>query len=76
MRLCPLTAEELAPLGMPGLYEATGGNPRFVTDASTNGKPLELSSSLTETLLVQLRAEGSEVYRMLLTASVLEQRTT
>jgi DNA-binding SARP family transcriptional activator len=73
MRLCPLTAEDLAPLGMPGLYEATGGNPRFVTDASTSGKPLELSSSLTDTLLAQLRAEGSEVYRMLLTASVLEQ---
>jgi hypothetical protein len=73
MRLCPLTIEDLAPLGMPGLYEATGGNPRFVTDASTNGKPLELSSSLTDTLLAQLRAEGSDVYRMLLTASVLEQ---
>jgi DNA-binding SARP family transcriptional activator len=73
MRLCPLTAEDLAPLGVPGLYEATGGNPRFVADASTNGKPLELSSSLTETLLAQLRSEGSEVYRMLLTASVLEQ---
>jgi hypothetical protein len=73
MHLHPLTAEDLAPLRMPGLYEATGGNPRFVTDASTNGGPLELSSSLADALLAQLRAEGTEVYRMLLTASALEQ---
>jgi len=73
MRLHPLTAEDLAPLRMPGLYEVTGGNPRFVTDASTNGGPLELSSSLTDALLAQLRAEGNEVSRMLLTASALEQ---
>jgi hypothetical protein len=38
-----------------------------------NGKPLELSSSLAETLLSQLRAEGDDVYRTLRTASLLEQ---
>ncbi|HSC90201.1 MAG TPA: BTAD domain-containing putative transcriptional regulator [Gaiellaceae bacterium] len=73
VRLCPLSAEELAPLSMPGLHEATGGNPRFVTDAVANGKRLELSSSLSETLLAQLRAEGRRVYRTLLTASLLAQ---
>jgi DNA-binding SARP family transcriptional activator len=74
VHLCPLTADELAPLGKPGLHEATGGNPRFVTDAlAGDGKPLELSTSLADTLLAQLRAEGPEVYRMLRTASLLEQ---
>ena len=74
VHLCPLTADELAPLGRPGLHEATGGNPRFVTDAlAQDGKPLELSSSLAETLLAQVRAEGDDVYRTLRTASLLEQ---
>ena len=73
VRLCPLTAEDLAPLGIPGLYETTGGNPRFVADAIANGKSLELSSSLAETLLAQLRAEGRTAYRTLLTASLLDQ---
>lgn len=69
--LCPLTEEELAPLGVPRLHETTGGNPRFVTDALANGKRLELSTSLTETLLGQLRAEGPRVHRILLVASLL-----
>src|SRR5439155_13707074 len=33
VRLEPLTAAELAPLGIPDLFESTGGNPRFVTEA-------------------------------------------
>ena len=69
--LGPLSAEELEPLGIPRLYETTGGNPRFVTDALANGKQLELSSSLTETLLAQLRGEGRRAYRILLAASLL-----
>jgi DNA-binding SARP family transcriptional activator len=74
VHLCPLTADELAPLARPGLHEATGGNPRFVTDAlAQDGKPLELSRSLAETLLAQVRAEGDDVYRTLRTASLLEQ---
>lgn len=71
--LCPLTAEELAPLGISGIYEATGGNPRFVTDTIASGKRLELSDSLTEALLSQLRAEGRYAYRILRTASLLAQ---
>jgi len=73
LELCPLTAEELAPLGISGIYEATGGNPRFVTDTVASGKRLELSDSLTEALLSQLRAEGRHAYRILRTASLLAQ---
>jgi DNA-binding SARP family transcriptional activator len=73
VQLSPLTAEELAPLGIPGLHEATGGNPRFVTDAITSGRRLERSSSLTETLLAQLRAEGNRVFGTLRTAALLDQ---
>jgi DNA-binding SARP family transcriptional activator len=69
--LGPLTAEELGPLQVPGLYETTGGNPRFVTHALAGGKRLELSSSLSETLLAQLRTEGRRAYRILLAASLL-----
>jgi DNA-binding SARP family transcriptional activator len=71
--LYPLTAEDLAPLGILGLLESTGGNPRFVTEALANGKRLELSSSLKETLLTQLRGEGRRAYRILLAASLLVQ---
>ena len=74
VHLSPLTVDELAPLGRPGLHEATGGNPRFVMDAlAQDGKRLELSSSLAETLLAQIRGEGDDVYRTLRTASLLEQ---
>jgi DNA-binding SARP family transcriptional activator len=73
VQLEPLTAGELAPLGMPALHESTGGNPRFVTDVIANGDGPELSTSLAEVLLAQCRAEGPWSYRILLAASVLEQ---
>jgi hypothetical protein len=73
VRLEPLTAADLAPLGMPALHESTGGNPRFVTEAVANGGSGELSSPLAEALLAQCRAEGAWAYRMLMTAAVLEQ---
>jgi DNA-binding SARP family transcriptional activator len=71
IRLCPLTAVELEPLGVPGLHETTGGNPRFVTHALAGEGQLELSSSLSETLLAQLRSEGRRAYRILLASSLL-----
>jgi predicted ATPase len=37
VRLEPLTPSELAPLGIPGLRERTGGNPRFVAAAVRGG---------------------------------------
>jgi DNA-binding SARP family transcriptional activator len=73
VRLEPLTPAELAPLGIPDLHESTGGNPRFVTDAITNGRNGKLSAALAEPLLAQLRAEGASRFRVLAAASVLEQ---
>jgi DNA-binding SARP family transcriptional activator len=73
VRLEPLTAAELAPLGMPDLHETTGGNPRFVQEMIANGDSAEPSNELAEMLLDQSRAEGPWAYRILLAASVLEQ---
>ncbi|MGH2921266.1 MAG: hypothetical protein ACRDKU_04275, partial [Gaiellaceae bacterium] len=69
----PLTATELAPLGVPELHESTGGNPWFVAEAVSNGHGGELSANLAEALLAQLRAQGDSAYRVLVAASVLEQ---
>jgi predicted ATPase len=69
----PLSPDELAPLGIPGLYESTGGNPRFVTETLANGRPAALSPTLTEALLAQCRGEGTWGYRVLVAASVLRQ---
>src|ERR671919_713692 len=73
VRLEPLTATELAPPGVPELHESTGGNPRFVAEAVSNGHGGELSANLAEALLAQLRAQGDSAYRVLVAASVLEQ---
>jgi hypothetical protein len=69
----PLTAADLAPLGITGLHDSTGGNPRFITDAIANGSHRTLSSTLSEALLDQCRVEGSKAYRILVAASVLDQ---
>jgi len=69
----PLTADDLAPLGLPDLHAATGGNPRFVSDAVRNGSQPELSAALAHTLLDQCRAEGAQAHRILLAASALDQ---
>jgi DNA-binding SARP family transcriptional activator len=69
----PLSPDELAPLGIPGLYESTGGNPRFVTEALANGHSAALSPTLTEALLAQCRGEGTWGYRVLVAASVFGQ---
>jgi DNA-binding SARP family transcriptional activator len=69
----PLTANDLAPLGVPELHARTGGNPRFVGDVVANGGQAELSATLSHALLDQCRAEGAQAYRILLAASVLEQ---
>jgi len=73
LRLEPLSHNDLAPLGMPDLYESTGGNPRFVTEALANGSPTGTSTTLTEALLAQCRAEGAWSYRVLIAASLAEQ---
>jgi DNA-binding SARP family transcriptional activator len=68
----PLGAEVVDPLGIPGLYEATGGNPRFVAEAMRTGE-VAPSKSLVEALTAQCRAEGLWGCRILSTASLLEQ---
>jgi DNA-binding SARP family transcriptional activator len=72
VRLEPLTAADLAPLGLTELIETTGGNPRFVAEIA-NGETAELSTELSEALIGQCRAEGPWAYRILAAASVLEQ---
>jgi DNA-binding SARP family transcriptional activator len=72
VRLEPLSADDLAPLGMPELHEATGGNPRFVTEALANAGAAIPSRTLSEALLAQCRAEGPWAHRVLSAAAVLE----
>jgi DNA-binding SARP family transcriptional activator len=73
VQLEPLTATELAPLGIPDLLEATDGNPRFVTAAVAHGNRSGLSAAVAELLLDQCRAEGAWSYEVVCAASVLEQ---
>jgi DNA-binding SARP family transcriptional activator len=73
VRLEPLTAAELAPLGLPDLHCVTGGHPYAVADALANGRPERPSRTLTEALLAQCRAEGPRAYRILVAAAVLDQ---
>ena len=73
MPLEPLTEEELAPLAIPGIYESTGGNPRFVAEAVRCGRRAAPSRSLVDALVAQCRAEGPWACRVLSAASLLEQ---
>ncbi len=72
VRLAPLTATDLAQLGISDLHEATGGNPRLVSAVLASGNEATLTSALSETLLAQCRAEGARAYRILVAASALE----
>ncbi len=71
VRLAPLTVADLAPLGIPELHDATGGNPRFIAERIATGDPVP-TGTLVETVRAQCRAEGARSYRLLLAASVLE----
>jgi DNA-binding SARP family transcriptional activator len=73
VRLSPLTPADVAPLAVPDLYEATGGNPRFVAAAVTSGSYGEFPATLAETLLARCRSEGAAAYSVLLAAAALEQ---
>jgi len=59
-------------LGIPELYELTGGNPRFVAEAMRTGEAGP-SKGLVEALIAQCRAEGLWGCRILTTAALLEQ---
>jgi DNA-binding SARP family transcriptional activator len=73
LHLQPLTAADLAPLGVPDLHASTEGNPRFVAQAMAADDGGGLHTALAETLLAQCRAEGAWGYRVLLAASALKQ---
>lgn len=68
----PLDAVDVSRLGIPDLYELTGGNPRFVAEAMRTGEAAP-SRSLVEALIAQCRAEGLWGCRILTTAALLEQ---
>lgn len=68
----PLDANDVDQLGIPNLYETTGGNPRFVAEAMRTGEAAP-SKSLVEALIAQCRAEGLWGCRILTTAALLEQ---
>jgi DNA-binding SARP family transcriptional activator len=67
-----LEREDVDRLGIPELYERTGGNPRFVAEAMRTGEAAP-SKSLAEALIAQCRAEGLWGCRILTTAALLEQ---
>ena len=73
LRLEPLTRDDLEPLGIPGLHQSTGGNPRFVTEALANECQADRSQTLSDALVAQCRAEGAWGHRVLVAASLLEQ---
>ena len=73
VRLEPLTSEELEPLAIPGLYNSTGGNPRFVTEVIRSGDAAGVSQTLADALVAQCRVEGAIGCRVLVAASILEQ---
>ena len=70
--LDPLDPEDVNRLGIPDLYEMTGGNPRFVAEAIRTGEAAP-SKNLVEALIAQCRAEGLWGCRILTTAALLEQ---
>jgi len=73
LRLEPLTSAALAPLGMPGLHERTGGHPRFVQEELSRPHRESPSSTLAEALVNQCRAEGPFGFRVLVAASLMAQ---
>ena len=73
VRLEPLTSAALAPLGMPGLHERTGGHPRFIQDELSRSHRATASSTLAGALVAQCRAEGPFAFRVLVAASLMPQ---
>jgi hypothetical protein len=67
-----LEREDVDRLGIPELYERTGGYPRFVAEAMRTGEAAP-SKSRAEALIAQCRAEGLWGCRILTTAALLEQ---
>ena len=74
IRLDTLTTADLAAVNVPGLFEMTGGHPRFIADSlSDKERPPTRTRSLADALRAQCLAEGDDAYRILSTAAVLDQ---
>jgi hypothetical protein len=73
IKLEPLSAADLAPLGLPNLHDWTGGVPRLVVEEMEGGRLPYPSPSLVEALLERCRAEGEDAFRVLVVASLFEQ---
>jgi DNA-binding SARP family transcriptional activator len=73
IHLEPLSASDLAAVGLEELHESTGGDPRLVAEALANGRAASPSETLTEALLAQCRAEDDWAFRVLVASSVVEQ---
>ena len=73
LALEPLSPVDVASFGFETLYELTGGNPRFIVAALTEGNLTQLSPTLTEMILGRCRDLGPATYRVLVTAAALPQ---
>jgi PAS domain S-box-containing protein len=71
--LSPLSPEELGEAGLADLHAATRGHPQFLAATLASGDRGQVLASLADVLLARCRAEGSEVYSLLLCASALDQ---
>jgi DNA-binding SARP family transcriptional activator len=70
-RLMPLEPHDLNQLGIPDLYERTGGHPAFVAAELAEDRQARQSLALEDILNSCCRAEGAFTYTLLLAASVL-----
>ena len=73
VRLEPLSSAALAPLGVPGLHERTGGHPRFIQEELSVAHRAAPSTALADALVAQCRAEGPFGFRVLVAASLMDQ---
>jgi DNA-binding SARP family transcriptional activator len=73
LQLEPLSPDDLVHLGITGLHDTTGGNPRFVIEALASGEETGPSRALAAALIAQCRAEGTWSCQVLTSAALLEQ---
>lgn len=72
MELQPLTSGEVAPLGVPGLHDKTGGNALLIVEyvrALADGE--EMPAGLRDAILARSRSAGPAAHRLLAVASIL-----
>ena len=67
----PLTPDDVAPLGITGLHERTGGNPLFVVErlrAATEGAEDQIPDTLRDLIVARCRRAGADAHRLLVVA--------